>query len=65
MAWTLLNAGGTALTGAQTITVSGISGANQVMVVFVGASAVNAADTLAVRINTDTTTKYNCKTQEK
>ena len=59
MAWTLLNAGGTALTGAQTITVSGISGANQVMVVFVGASSGNAADTLAVRINTDTTTKYN------
>ena len=59
MAWTLLNAGGTALTGSQTITVSGISGANQVMVVFVGASSGNASDTLAVRINTDTTTKYN------
>ena len=57
--WSLVNAGGTALTGAQTITVSGISGANQVMIVFVSASCSSASSTLGIRINTDTTTKYD------
>ena len=57
--WSLLNAGGTALSGSQTVTVSGISGANQVMVIFIAASLVNASDTVALRINTDTTTKYS------
>jgi hypothetical protein len=57
--WSLLNAGGTALTAAATITVSGISAKNSVMVVFVSASSANAGATLGVRINTDTTTKYD------
>jgi hypothetical protein len=57
--WSLLNAGGTALTGSATITVSGISGKNGIMVVFVSASSANASATLGVRINTDTTTKYD------
>jgi len=57
--WSLLNAGGTALTGSTTVTVSGISGKNSVMIVFVSASAANAGATLGVRINTDTTTKYD------
>jgi len=57
--WSLLNSGGTALTAAQTITVSGISGANQVMIVFVSASCTSASSTIGVRINTDTTTKYD------
>jgi len=57
--WSLLNTGGTALTGSQTITVSGISGANQIMIVFVSASCSSASSTLGVRINTDTTTKYD------
>lgn len=57
--YSLLNSGGTALTGSTTVTVSGISGKNSVMIVFVSASAANASATLGVRINTDTTTKYD------
>jgi hypothetical protein len=57
--WSLLNAGGTALTGAQTITVSGISGANQVMIVFVSASNGQAGTALGIRLNTDTGSNYN------
>jgi hypothetical protein len=57
--WSLVNAGGTALTGAATVTVSGISGANQVMIVFVSASCTSASSTLGIRINADTTTKYD------
>jgi predicted secreted protein len=57
--WSLLNAGGTALTGAQTITVSGISGKNSIMVVFVGASNSSAGTSLGIRLNTDTGTKYD------
>ncbi len=57
--WSLLNTGGTTLTGAATITVSGISGANQVMIVFVSASTTAASTIIGIRFNTDTTTKYN------
>lgn len=57
--WSLLNTGGTALTGAQTITVSGISNAESVMIVFVGASSASAGAVLGVRLNTDTGTNYD------
>ena len=56
--WSLLNAGGTALTGAQTITVSGISGADKIMVLVAGASSVNAGVGIGVRFNTDTASNY-------
>lgn len=49
--WTLLNAGGTALTGAQTITVSGISGKEDIMVVISGASSASASSFIYVRPN--------------
>ncbi len=56
--WTLVNAGGTTLTGAQTVTVSGISGANQIMVLVKSASSVNGASTISVRLNGDTGANY-------
>jgi hypothetical protein len=55
--WSLLNAGGTALTGAQTVTVSGISGANKIFVVIDGASG-GAQSQLRLRLNTDTGSNY-------
>ena len=56
--WSLLNSGGTALTGAQTITVSGISGADKIMVLVQNASSVNAEVGIGVRFNTDTASNY-------
>jgi hypothetical protein len=56
--WSLLNAGGTALTGAQTVTVSGISGKDKIMVIIDNASSATALSTIAVRLNTDTGTIY-------
>jgi hypothetical protein len=56
--WTLLNSGGTALTGAQTITVSGISGKNKILMFVSGASSANASSFIDVRLNTDTGSNY-------
>lgn len=56
--WTLLNAGGTALTGAQTVTVSGISGADKIMVIIDGGSSVSAQRAIGVRLNAQTGTIY-------
>jgi hypothetical protein len=56
--WTLLNAGGTSLTGAATITISGISAKNQIAVLINQASTVNAQSEISVRINTDTGNNY-------
>jgi len=55
----LLNSGGTALTGAQTITVSGISGKNKILVLVSGASSANASSFINLRLNTDTGSNYN------
>jgi hypothetical protein len=52
--WSLLNTGGTALTGATTVTVSGLS-AKQIMVFISGASTANASDYIYVRPNADST----------
>jgi hypothetical protein len=57
--WTLLNSGGTALTGAATITVSGISAKDKIMVIIDGASSASASAEMAVRFNTDSGTNYN------
>jgi hypothetical protein len=55
--WSLLNAGGTNLTGATTVTVSGISGKDKLMIVVDGASA-NASAVISVRFNGDTGNNY-------
>ena len=56
--WTLLNAGGTALTGAQTITVSGISDIEDLMIFIVQASSASASSLIALRFNCDTAANY-------
>lgn len=53
--FTLLNAGGTNLTGAASITISGISGYNQIFVMVEGASSDTASSVISVRINNLTT----------
>jgi len=55
--YTLLNAGGTALTGAQTVTVSGISGADKILVYVDSASSASTAQ-ITLRFNGDTGTNY-------
>ena len=55
--WTLLNAGGTALTGATTITVSSLS-AKEILVLVIGASSVNASSNMDLRINGDSAANY-------
>jgi hypothetical protein len=55
--WSLLNSGGTALTGAATITVSGISAKDKIMVLVSGASA-DASSTISLRFNADSGSNY-------
>ena len=57
--WTLLNSGGTALTGAQTITVSGISGADKVFILVETASSASALSFMRFQINTATSNYVN------
>jgi hypothetical protein len=56
--YSLLNAGGTALTGADTITVSGISGANKIMVRVTNASAASS-NSMTIRFNSNTSSIYS------
>ena len=56
--WSLLNSGGTATTGATTITVSGISGKDKIMVFLTGVSA-DASAQIQMRFNTDSGSNYN------
>jgi hypothetical protein len=55
--WSLLNSGGTALTGAATITVSGISGKDKILVIVENASSLGST-TVSVRLNADTGSNY-------
>ena len=55
--WSLLNSGGTALTGATTVTVSGISAKDKLMLVVDGASAAASA-VISIRFNGDTGNNY-------
>lgn len=53
--YTLLNAGGTTLTGAQTITVSGISNQQAILIELFNASSASASSNIYIRLNTDST----------
>lgn len=55
--WTLLNAGGTALTGAATITVS-FTAPKQIMVIMVGASSATARSFVTLRPNNISSADY-------
>jgi len=57
-AWTLLNTGGTSLTGAATVTVSGIS-AKEIMVLIDNASSANAYAEIRVRPNNNSSAVYD------
>jgi hypothetical protein len=57
--YTLLNAGGTALTGSGTVTVSGISNQQALLILVSNASSASASSQINVRINTDTAANYN------
>ena len=56
--YTLVNAGGTALTGAQTITISGITSADKIQIVIVGASSASALSFFYLYFNADTSANY-------
>jgi hypothetical protein len=56
--WTLLNSGGTTLTGAATVTVSGISNVEDLMIFVVQASSASAASEIGFRFNGDTAANY-------
>ena len=56
--YTLLNAGGTALTG-TTVTISGISGKNSLMIIVVDASSTNASIQPIIRFNSDSGSNYS------
>lgn len=56
--WSLLNSGGTALTGAATVTVSGISAKDKIMILVENASSANSSALISVRLNTDTGNNY-------
>jgi len=61
--WTLLNTGGTSLSGVATVTVSGISNASQVLVIHENAASGTANSTVSLRINADTGTNYDRRVQ--
>jgi hypothetical protein len=56
--WVLENAGGTALTGAATITISGISGKDKIMVLLSGASSASGSSEISLRFNSDSGSNY-------
>ena len=57
--WSLLNSGGTALTGADTITISGISNKNKLFILVSGASG-GASCIMGIRLNGNTGSVYKC-----
>jgi hypothetical protein len=54
----LINAGGTALTGANSITVSGISGKKALFIMLTGCSSASASSIFTMRFNGDTSNNY-------
>ena len=55
--WALISSA--ALTGAATITISGISGKNQLLIVILDGSSASASSFFDIRFNSDSTAKYN------
>jgi hypothetical protein len=61
--WSLLNSGGTALSGVASVTVSGISAASQVLILHENAKSGTANTYVSLRINGDTATNYDRRNQ--
>lgn len=57
--FSLLNTGGTALTGATSITISGISGIDELHIIYTGASSANASSWIQLQLNGQTTGYYS------
>ena len=57
--YTLLNTGGTATTSGSSVTVSGISGMDKLLIEIRGVSATTTYRAFWITFNSDTTTKYN------
>ena len=57
--YTAVNAGGTALTGATSITVSGISAKDDIQIIVNQASSANISAFFSITFNSDSTAKYN------
>jgi hypothetical protein len=55
--WSLLNSGGTSLTGTE-VTISGISGADKIMILVSGLSTTATSSSMEVRLNGDTASNY-------
>jgi hypothetical protein len=58
--YTLINAGGTALTGAQTITVSGL-GSYESYIIYCNASSANTGSSITFRLNADSGSNYTSR----
>lgn len=57
--FTLINAGGTALTGATSVTVSGISGKNWLLIRVEGASSASVSSYISLQFNGDAASNYS------
>ena len=57
--YTLLNTGGTSLTGATDITISGISGKNSLIIYVYNASSANASSEIKLRVNSGGDSYFN------
>ena len=56
--WTLINTGGTSLSGSSSVTVSGISGKEDLLILVYYAPITNASSEMQVRFNGDTGSNY-------
>jgi hypothetical protein len=56
--WSLVNAGGTSLSGTNSVTVSGITSADKLMVYFYNVSSANASSIISLRFSGDTGGNY-------
>jgi hypothetical protein len=56
--FTLVNSGGTSLSGSSTVTVSGITDADQILVLVIGSSSASGSIEMGWRINGDTGNNY-------
>jgi hypothetical protein len=56
--WSLLNTGGTSLNGVSTVTVSGISGKDKIVILVIGGSTSSSGGNYQVRFNGDTGNNY-------
>ena len=57
--WSVVNTGGTSMIGTNSVTISGITGADKLMVYFFNVSSANASSVISLRFNGDTGGNYH------